>query len=51
MFKALRRRQGNSAKNIFGGLEMRGQALLKSGRKIVKKTENVTVKVTNYVAG
>jgi hypothetical protein len=37
-------------KNIFSLPTVEGPKLLKSGRKGVKKTENVTVKVTKSVA-
>jgi len=38
------------ARNIFSLPTVERQELLKSGRKRVKKTENVTVKVTKSVA-
>ena len=40
-----------AAEKYFSRLRFRRDELLKSVRKVVKKTENVTVKVTKNVAG
>jgi len=39
-----------SSEKYFYECPEKGDRLLKSGRKVVKKTENVTVKVTKSVA-
>jgi hypothetical protein len=44
------RYMGTEAKNIFSNAASLRASLLKSGRNGVKKTENVTVKVTKFVA-
>jgi hypothetical protein len=45
-----RDREEKPRKNIFMSDRRRAKDLLKSGRNVVKKTENVTVKVTKSVA-